>query len=1007
MRVRLTGLLIAIVLTGGSAWAQSQTGEIFGKVTDESGAVLPGVTVTITGPVLLQPLTAITSDTGTFQFPRLDVGTYTVKFELPGFKTVVKEDIRVTVGFNANVSTQLGVSTVQETVTVTGESPVVDTKETGTKQTFTLESLQNIPSARDPWVILQQTAGIAMDRENIGGNMSGQQSNYISRGGNTTNNKWSLDGVDITDMSATGASPSYYDFDAFQEMTINTGGVDVTQQTGGVGINLVTKSGSDRFRGSGRFYRTNDRFESNNITDDQRRQGASSGQPIQDIQDYGFEAGGPIKPGRAWAWGSFGKQDIDVGVIGFFQPTTACQQIKSDLAADPLSHSISDTNDCLNTDNTLLQTTNLKAEVQLFKGNKLSLFNNFAKKVRNARGADDLHPIETTQRQAAVKSSFGQWGWITGPNPTYKFGDQWVVSDRLLLDVQYAHVGNNFILDFHDDSLSDVQPTLIVSSGLNGRSASQSVFLRPVNSLNFNSNYFMPSSFWGDHALKVGGYWRDAFSESIGHTGGNAVVRFPTAFTNDCSLAATGCNVNLTRDSHTVYRLTNISVYGQDTLTHGRLTLQLGVRYDRNHEKALAASAPANPLAPDWLPAAMFGGADTGVVFNNFSPRLGFTYDLSGRGKTLVHANVARYYGQVGTGNLASQINPLTAVTARYPWVDANGDKVAQANEVIVSNKPLAFSGNWDPLNPTAVGTANTIDPNIKNDTTDEFIVGADHELGRGFAVGANYIWRRYGDFQFTDTLGLEPSDFRAVQATPTCTVSGARCESVTYYEPVFQLPTVTRLTNFTNDQYRRTFNGFELTGRKRMANHWMMNSSFTYNSTIVHNGFAGTYANTGTGLIQEDPTNRAQRDGFQYDYLTAGSGLGNVYVNTKWLFKLSGQYQAPYSINVSAFYNARQGYPFEAVIRQGSRQNGLGQIDILLDPVGENRLPNYQNLDFHIERPIIFGSTHFVPSLDIFNVTNNNTVQAIRGVQNANNANNIQAIVAPRVIRFGIRVNW
>ena len=97
-----------------------------------------------------------------------------------------------------------------------------------------------------------------MDRENIGGNMSGQQSNYVSRGGNPTNNKWSLDGVDITDMSATGASPSYYDFDAFQEMTINTGGVDVTQQTGGVGINLVTKSGTDRFKGSARFYVTDD-----------------------------------------------------------------------------------------------------------------------------------------------------------------------------------------------------------------------------------------------------------------------------------------------------------------------------------------------------------------------------------------------------------------------------------------------------------------------------------------------------------------------------------------------------------------------------------------------------------------------------------------------------------------------------------------------------------------------------------------------------------------------------
>src|SRR5256885_11909893 len=229
MRVKAIVLaLVALCATSAIASSQSQTGEVFGKATDSSGAVLPGVTVTLTGPVLLQPLTAITSESGTYQFPRLEIGTYTVKFELAGFKTVVHEQIRVTVGFSAQINAQMGISTVQETITVTGQSPIVDTKDTGTKQTFTNEVLQSIPSARDPWVILQQTAGIAMDRENVGGNMSGQQSNYVSRGGNPTNNKWSLDGVDITDMSATGASPSYYDFDAFEEMTIITGGVDVT-----------------------------------------------------------------------------------------------------------------------------------------------------------------------------------------------------------------------------------------------------------------------------------------------------------------------------------------------------------------------------------------------------------------------------------------------------------------------------------------------------------------------------------------------------------------------------------------------------------------------------------------------------------------------------------------------------------------------------------------------------------------------------------------------------------
>src|SRR5215467_14353719 len=273
--------LVALLATSAVAGAQSQTGSIFGKATDSSGGVLPGVSVTLTSPILLQPLSAVTSETGSYQFPRLEIGVYTVKFELTGFKTVVNEGIQVTVGFNAQVNATMGISTVQETITVTGESPVVDTKEVGTKQTFTNELLQSIPSARDPWVILQQTAGIAMDRENVGGNMSGQQSNYVSRGGNPTNNKWTLDGVDITDMSATGASPTYYDFDMFEEMTIST-------------------SGADKFRGSGRYYQTSDNLEANNATDTIRQQGGGSGNPIQDIKDYGLEVGGPIKKGKAW-----------------------------------------------------------------------------------------------------------------------------------------------------------------------------------------------------------------------------------------------------------------------------------------------------------------------------------------------------------------------------------------------------------------------------------------------------------------------------------------------------------------------------------------------------------------------------------------------------------------------------------------------------------------------------------------------------------------------------------
>ncbi len=1002
-------LFVACFASGAAAGAQQQTGEIFGRVTDQSGAIMPGVTVTVTGPVLLQPLTAVTSEAGTYQFPRLEIGTYTVAFELTGFKKVVSEHVRVTVGYSAQINAVLSVSAVQETVTVSGESPIVDTKETGTRQTFTNELLQSIPSARDPWVILQQTAGIAMDRENIGGNMSGQQSNYVSRGGMPFNNKWSLDGVDITDMAATGASPTYFDFDAFEEMTITTGGVDVTQQTGGVGINLVTKSGGDRFRGSSRFYDTNHRLEGQNITDAQRAQGATSGNPIQDIQDYGVEAGGPIRRGRAWIWGSFGKQKIGVGVINFYKPTAACQAIKT----SPGSHPIEDVNACLNTDLTTLQSTNLKAEVQIFRGNRATLFSGFSKKERNARNASDLTPPESTVRQSAVPKTYGRWGWKTGPTPTYKFADQWILNDRLLFDVQYAHVGNNFILNYHDDALRDVQPTFIITTGVNGRSTpdgAQSVNIRPVNAVNVHLNAFVPGAPLGDHALKIGGYWKDAYTFSSTHTPGYAVARFPASTSDDCSLAATGCQANVTRDGVGTFDLVNIAAYVQDTVTRNRLTLQLGLRYDRNHDQAFAAGAEANPLLPAWLPAVSFPGVDPGIVFNNFSPRLGLTYDLRGTGKTMAHGNYAMYWGQVGTGGVANQLNPVTRLSVRYPWVDANGDKFVQADEIAVSNRPLAVTGNWDPNNPTAVTTANTVDPRLENDRTDEIIAGVDHEIGAGFGLGVNYIWRRYTNFSWSDVNGLTTADYTAVTFTPPAAScpAGARCPAVTYYQPNFQLPTVTTLTNA--DGFNRAFNGVEITARRRLKNRWLMNGSVSYNSTLVNfNQFTGSITSTSatSSALVEDPTNRPLRDGFQYDYPTTGSGIGNVYVNARWLLKVSGLYQAPYGFSVSGFYNARQGYPFEASVQTPSRLNGGGIATILLDGIGESRLPTYQNLDFHVDRPVFLGTARLVPSLDVFNVMNGSTVQARQRTQNAGTANQISAVVAPRVVRVGIKATW
>jgi len=264
--------------------------------------------------------------------------------------------VRIQLGENALFNKAMEISSVQETVTVSGETPIVDLKDTGRTSRFNQEALQSIPSIRDPWVILEQAAGVAMDRQNVGGSASGQQSNFVARGATMQQQKWNLDGIDITDMSATGGSPVYYDFDAFEEMQISTGGADVTMQSPGLGVNLVTKSGTDRLRGSGRYYLTDDSMQSNNVTEEMRKQGVNTGNPIQQITDYGFEVGGPLKKGRAWLWGSYGRQDINVGINNFYKADANCQAMKK----NPLDYTLEETWTCLNSDTTVLNNYNAK-----------------------------------------------------------------------------------------------------------------------------------------------------------------------------------------------------------------------------------------------------------------------------------------------------------------------------------------------------------------------------------------------------------------------------------------------------------------------------------------------------------------------------------------------------------------------------------------------------------------------------------------------------------------------
>src|SRR5438034_8457921 len=202
---------------------------------------------------------------------------------------------------------------VSETVSVTTEaSPVVDTKQVGTATNFTSIELQSIPTSRDPWALMRVVPGVLVDRANIGGNESGQQSNIVSKATRNQDAVWTLDGVVITDMSATGASPAYYNYDNFEEIQVATSGQDIKQPTGGVGLNLIIKRGTNQFHGQARGYFDNESMESDNVPSELAATGVTHATTDHNnqISHYDAEIGGPIWKDHAWLHGSYPIKDI-------------------------------------------------------------------------------------------------------------------------------------------------------------------------------------------------------------------------------------------------------------------------------------------------------------------------------------------------------------------------------------------------------------------------------------------------------------------------------------------------------------------------------------------------------------------------------------------------------------------------------------------------------------------------------------------------------------------------
>lgn len=965
MRLRITGaamiaLTACLLLAAAPAWGQVQRGSIYGTVEDNTGAVLPGVTVTLNSP-LIAPQETVTGGRGEFRFADLDAGRYTVRATLQGFAPYNRENIIVGVGTNVELPPfQMVVAGVQEEVTVTAASPVLDVRKQGNSTNFDQAMLNEIPSARDPWVLLQQIPGVLVDRLNVGGSESGQQSLFSARGDDGTNTMWNIDGVTITDAAAIGGSPTYYDFNAFEEAQFTTSGADPRQQTGGLGINFVTKRGTNDFHGLGRVYFTKSGLQAENIPKELEDRGFR-GNRIRQIAEYGGDIGGPLVKERVWFWGAAAKNDIRAKAITGFP------------------------------DDTELTNYSAKLDAQISQPNHFNFFYYRGEKVKIGRNAGVSRPPETTWDQG-------------GPTQIYKFEDSHVFNPSLFVSGKFAYVDGGFFLT-PQGGLNTPAYLDFVTGGIWHGSYIDISTERPQYQTNIDGNWFR-----GIHEVKFGFQYR--------RTPVTSHLRWP----GNQTYSLVGLTVfglppgigwaELTREGNASSTTRTTSFYLGDVITSGKWTLNLGLRFDRQNGTNEPAQNEANPLAPSVVPTLAYPGGGPDFTWNDLSPRVGVTYRLND--KTIARGSYSRFSEQLRSAYISFN-NPSAISDIEYYFFDANGDNVAQASELLYAS---GYSYGIDADNPTSIVSPNQVDPDLSSPITHAVNGGIEHELMPNFSIGTSFGYGYISNTIWGPYIGLTMADFVQYRTAGTATQSGISSDTPVFrLAPGKSLPPGNGQILTNRDGYHQRYWNWDLTATKRLADRWMFRAFLTLQN---HNEYFDD-----PSVAIHDPTPRvanissggpvyssfgAQRDGgIVTNAPGATSGArSDIFIHSKWSYSVLGLYQFAWGISASGTLYGRQGYPnpeFISIPRPG----GLGSATAVLvnTDLDAVRNKNVHLLDLRVQKTFDLRRVSATLDVDLFNALNSNEVLQQTRQANSTDFRNAREIIAPRILRFGLRFQF
>src|SRR5262245_43351378 len=538
--------------------AQVQTGSILVRATDPQGAVMPGVTITISSPVLVAgTMTAVTDAGGVYRFPSLVPGTYSVKLELSGFQTIVRENIVVLVGQTTPVDFSMNVASLAENVTVTGSSPTVDTTSANVSVNLSEQLIQGTPGGRDIWGLLEaKVPSLIMSRPDVGGTSGGLQGVFSARGTTSAQNTSFLNGINVGDPAAIGAAGFYYDFDAFDDIQVSTGAHDITVPTSGVFLNMVTKTGGEKWHGASTFTWTGDSLQArNDHNPDLQKYGfRPDGNTSDFVSDINVTAGGPLVQNKVRFFGAFRDWRVHQNV--------------------PVQNS-----------QVVLDQTNITDGLgnftwQLNQNNRLTGFysrQRYSKPTRLLNPASITVIDSTSDEEDMFDLAQGLWNTVLGKN---FFVDARMGLNKILFPT-YQNGGNQ-------QSSTDNATGIVY-----GNFPTNTVRHRDRNQFNATGQYFLDQALGARHEFKFGFDYTHAVTK-------NETTRVDDVTTTYTSASGAFVPQNVTlfaTPQNDATALNVLALFAQDSISVKRLTVIGGIRFEQLEGYLPSQSSPASRFA--------------------------------------------------------------------------------------------------------------------------------------------------------------------------------------------------------------------------------------------------------------------------------------------------------------------------------------------------------------------------------------------------------------------------